>query len=146
MSLLGTITGPPNTRRAILLNKKKKVQDIYCQGDKVQGALIKEVQRGKIILNVNGKEEMLVPETPKTTPGAAAIPNFSSPIQPADMGQVPPPEVPVESGLEQPMPIVTPEAPEVADPNLPNINKRPDTNNPPDANNPPNTNNNQEKP
>ena len=135
LSLVGTITGPPNTRRAILLDKKKKVQDIYNQGDTVLGALIKEIQREKIILNVNGKEEMLVPETQKTKPGAATIPNFSSPMPPADMGQVPPPEVPVESGLEQPMPIVTPEAPESADSNLPNINKRPNTNNPPNTNN-----------
>lgn len=169
LSLLGTIAGPPNTRRAILLDKKKKVQDIYYQGDTVQGALIKEIQRGKLILNVNGKEEILVPETLKTNPGAAISPNLSSPIPP-EMGQGPSPEIPAE-GLVEPEPIVTPEpaepvapavnttvesnAPEVdkAEPprpqpefsptqqnNLPNINKRPNTYNPP------NTNNNQEKP
>jgi type II secretory pathway component PulC len=145
LSLVGTITGPPNSRRAILLDKKKKVQDIYYQGDTVQGALIKEIQRGKIILNVNGKEEILVPETPKTNPSGATNPNPSSSIPP-EMGQGPAPEIPAEAVVE-PEPIITTEAPEPAEPiinatvesnapntNLPNTNKRP------------NTNNNQEKP
>lgn len=169
LSLVGTITGPPNTRRAILLDKKKKVQDIYNQGDTVMGAVIKEIQREKIILNVNGKEEILVPETPKTKPGGVKNPNIASPIPP-EVVQEPPPEIPAEGVVEQPEPIVTTEAPEPtlntpvesnaaevdnAEPqgppqgplpdfgqqnNLPNINKRPNTNNPP------NTNNNQEKP
>lgn len=165
LSLVGTITGSPNTRRAILLDKKKKVQDIYNQGDTVMGAVIKEIQRGKIILNVNGKEEILVPETPKTKPGGMTNSNISSPIPPA-VRQEPPPDIPAEGVVEQPEPIVTTEAPEPAEPtlntpvepnatevdlplpnfspgqqtNLPNINKRPNTNNPP------NTNNYQEKP
>lgn len=166
LSLVGTITGPPNTRRAILLDKKKKVQDIYNQGDTVMGALIKEIQREKIILNVNGKEEILVPETPKTKPGSVTNSNISSPIPP-EVGQGPPPQ-PAEGVVEQPEPIVPtepaepipnttaePNATEVDNPlgslplpdfspgqqnNLPNTNKRPNTNNPP------NTNNNQEKP
>ena len=161
LSLVGTITGSPNTRRAILLDKKKKVQDIYNQGDTVMGAVIKEIQRGKIILNVNGKEEILVPETPKAKPGGVANSNIPSPIPP-DVGQETPPEMPAEGVVEQPEPIVPTEPAEpipntTVEPNatgvdlplpnfspgqqnLPNINKRPNTNNPP------NTNNYQEKP
>lgn len=115
LSLLGTISGPSDTtRRAILLDKKKKVQDIYYQGDTVQGAVIKEIQRSKIILDVNGKEEMLIPETPKTNPGGAMGANLSSPMPP-EAYQEPPPDMPVESVLE-PAPMVTPEPAELVAP------------------------------
>lgn len=170
LSLLGTITGPSNTRRAILLDKKKKVQEIYYQGDTVQGAVIKEIQRGKIILNVNGKEEMLVPETPKTKSGGATNSNLSLSMPP-EAGQEPPPEMPAESVVE-PEPIVAPEpaepvapepivTPEPAEPVAPAVNTtgapnatevdkaqshRANQNFFPPNNNPPNTNNNQVTP
>lgn len=125
LSLVGTITGLPNNRRAIILDKKKKVQSIYYQGDTVQGALIKEIQRGKIILNVNGKDEILVPETPKTNPSGVTSPNLSSPMPP-EMGQGSFPEIPAEDVVEpepiittevaEPAPIITTEVPEPAEP------------------------------
>ncbi len=71
LTLLGTITGAPANRRAIILDKKKKGQEIYGQGDSIQGSLIKEIQRDKLILTVNGKDEMLLPETPKKNTGPA---------------------------------------------------------------------------
>jgi len=70
LSLLGTITGPPEKRRAVILDKKKKAQELYGQGDTVQGSLIKEIQRDKLILTVNGKDEVLLPEIPKKNPQA----------------------------------------------------------------------------
>jgi type II secretory pathway component PulC len=114
LGLLGTIAGPPNNRRAIILDKKKKLQDIYYQGDVIQGALIKEIQRGKVILNVNGKDEILVPEIPKAKAGAAAAagPNFSSPMpaeipqeSPPETAPEPPPEIAQEPVIEQPEPV-----------------------------------------
>jgi type II secretory pathway component PulC len=125
ISLLGTITGPPNTRRAILMDKKKRVQDIYYQGDTVQGALIKEIQRGKVILSVNGKEELLVPEIPKSNSGTATNFNSSSLIPPGT-GQEIPPVMPVESAVE-PQPIVTAEPPAVP-PEEPVQNNTPEPN------------------
>ena len=110
LGLLGTIAGPPNKRRAIILDKKKKLQDIYYQGDVIQGALIKEIQRGRVILNVNGKDEILVPEIPKAKSGAAAAaagPNFSSPM-PAEIPQESPPETAPETAPEPP-PEIAPE-------------------------------------
>jgi type II secretory pathway component PulC len=90
LSLLGTITGPPTDRRAIILDKKKKLQDIYYQGDMVQGALIKEIQRGKIILNRNGKDEILVPETPKKNTAAATYPAYDPQMPPETAQEAPP--------------------------------------------------------
>ena len=98
LSLLGTIAGPPNARRAIILDKKKKAQDIYYQGDTIQGAVIKEIQRGKIILNVNGKDEILIPETPKSST-ATTTPGFPG-LVPPETAQEPPPDMPAENVME----------------------------------------------
>lgn len=107
LSLQGTIAGPPNKRRAIILDKKKKVQDIYYQGDTLQGAVIKEIQRGKIILSVNGKDEILVPETPKASPTTAPGPEIF-PQVPAETVQEDSPDMPAEAVME-PQPIEPPE-------------------------------------
>ncbi len=56
--LMGTIGSGENSR-AIILNKKDRKQEIYTIGDNVQGANIKEIRRGKVILTHNGKDEML---------------------------------------------------------------------------------------
>ena len=45
------------------------MQGLYHIGDKVQGALIKKVLRGKVILEVNGKDEILEMEQAKTGKG-----------------------------------------------------------------------------
>ncbi|MBU3946513.1 MAG: hypothetical protein L6271_15465 [Desulfobacteraceae bacterium] len=118
--LLGTISGSPKNRRAIILDKKKKIQDIYFQGDMIQGALIKEIQRGKIILNRDGKDEILVPETPKT--------NSTRPKNPAFLSQIPPeitpdpsPEMPSE-GIIEPEPMEPIEPTEPTEPTEPIIN------------------------
>lgn len=92
--LIGTITGPPHARRAIILDKKKKVQDIYNQGDTIDGAVIKEIQRRKVILNVNGKDEILVPETPKTD---TTTPESFSQLQ---LPSETPPDMPSENVFE----------------------------------------------
>ncbi len=108
VSLLGTIDGAPNSRRVILLDKKKKVQNIYYQGDEVQGAFIKEIQRWKIVLTRNGTDEILVPEAPKKNvagnnapPASMSMPAGNVPPPPSDT----PPDIIVE-----PEPI-EPEAP-----------------------------------
>jgi type II secretory pathway component PulC len=57
--LMGTISGPNDSGRAIIMEKAKKKQDIYYRGDIVQGAEIKEILRGKVILTFQGKDEIL---------------------------------------------------------------------------------------
>lgn len=65
--LLGTISGAATVQRAIVQDKKKKTQDIYSKGDAIGSAIIKEVSRGKIILTVNGKDEILTMEELKSS-------------------------------------------------------------------------------
>jgi type II secretory pathway component PulC len=57
--LMGTISGTEGTTRAIILDKKNNEQELYETGDAIQGALVKEILRGKVILALNGKDEIL---------------------------------------------------------------------------------------
>lgn len=57
--LMGTISGTEGTHRAIILDKKNHEQELYETGDAIQGALVKEILRGKVILALNGKDEIL---------------------------------------------------------------------------------------
>ena len=67
--LMGTITGSEGTERAIILDKAKKKQELFSKGDEVQGALVKEIRRGKVILAQNGREEILdISEAAKMRP------------------------------------------------------------------------------
>lgn len=66
--LLGTISGQGNVQRAIIQDKTKKTQDIYYKGDAIGSAIIKQVNRGAIIITVNGKDEVLRMEELKSSP------------------------------------------------------------------------------
>lgn len=57
--LMGTIEGPGKSSRAIILNKKDRKQDLFQTGDYIQDALVKRIERGKVILVVNGEEQVL---------------------------------------------------------------------------------------
>ncbi|OQY51234.1 MAG: hypothetical protein B6240_00160 [Desulfobacteraceae bacterium 4572_87] len=63
--LLGTVYGPERVAFAVMEEKGKKKQGLYQTGDKVQGAMIKKVLRGKVILEVKGKDEILEMEQVK---------------------------------------------------------------------------------
>lgn len=57
--LKGTIDGKKGNKRAIILDKKNKTQDLYQKGDSIQGAFVKEILRGKVILTYNGQDEVV---------------------------------------------------------------------------------------
>jgi general secretion pathway protein C len=59
LSLLGTIAGDTENARAIILDERKRSQDLYRIGDSVQEAEIIQIFRGKIVLRHNGKDEIL---------------------------------------------------------------------------------------
>lgn len=62
LTLMGTISGEGDVQRAIISDKTGKTQDIYYKGDAIGSAIIKEVMRGKVILTVGGKDEILLME------------------------------------------------------------------------------------
>ena len=61
LSLLGTIAGDSVNARAIILDLKDRGggQDIYRVGDTVQGAEIRQILRGKVILRHGEQDEVL---------------------------------------------------------------------------------------
>ena len=79
LALLGTIGGKDNDQRAIIRDKSDKKQDIYYKGDAIANALIKEILRGKIILTVNGKDEILLMQESKSPPSTGAPKNYAMP-------------------------------------------------------------------
>ena len=79
LTLLGTVSGKDNDQRAIIKNKNNKEQEIYYKGDSVSNALIKEILRGKIILTVNGKDEVLLMEESKSPPSTGSPKNYAMP-------------------------------------------------------------------
>lgn len=79
LALKGTIAGPKEIARAIIESKNE--QKIYKIGDDIMGATLLAVFRNKVIVDVNGQEQMLVieeggqktgvpqPGVPSRTPG-----------------------------------------------------------------------------
>jgi len=62
VSLLGTIAGDEQSARAIIEDKKTRVQNLYRTGDNIEGAVIKKILRGKVVLRIDGRDEILTME------------------------------------------------------------------------------------
>jgi type II secretory pathway component PulC len=62
--LLGTVTGDKGDSRAIIRDEKTKLEDLYQVGSEVQGAVISRISRGKVVLQVSGREEVLTIKDP----------------------------------------------------------------------------------
>ncbi len=63
LALWGTISGDVN--KAIIEDKKERKQNLYKEGESIQTATIKKILREKVILTVNGKDEVLNMEKKK---------------------------------------------------------------------------------
>ena len=59
IALKGTIHGVEESDRAIILDQKSRTQQLYQKGDGIQGAFVKEILRGRVILSHNGNDETL---------------------------------------------------------------------------------------
>jgi len=59
LNLLGTITGYQKEAYAVIEDTAVKKQDLYRIGDTIQNATVKMILREKVVLNVNGKDEIL---------------------------------------------------------------------------------------
>ena len=65
LRLWGTITGTSETAYAVIEDKSKNQQGLYHEGDTVQNATVKMILRKKVVLRVNGEDEILVMEDEK---------------------------------------------------------------------------------
>ncbi|MFZ0612071.1 MAG: type II secretion system protein GspC [Desulfobacterales bacterium] len=59
LKLWGTVTGPPEEAYAVIEEAGKKEQNLFRVGDAIQEATVKMILREKIILSVQGKDEVL---------------------------------------------------------------------------------------
>jgi general secretion pathway protein C len=62
LKLWGTVTGDEEKSYAVIENTKDKEQNLYRVGDSIQNATLKRILRSKVVLSVNGKDEVLAME------------------------------------------------------------------------------------
>jgi general secretion pathway protein C len=62
LKLWGTVTGQARDAYAVIEDIKSRQQDLYRAGDTVQDAVVKLILRGKVVLTVNGHDEILTME------------------------------------------------------------------------------------
>ena len=59
LKLLGTVTGDKKEAYAVIEDTVEKRQNLYRIGDSIQNATLKMILREKVVLRVNGKDEIL---------------------------------------------------------------------------------------
>lgn len=69
LKLWGTVTGTAEGDYAVIEDVKSREQNLYRVGDAIQSATVKEIFREKVILSVNGKNEVLEMEDPSSIKG-----------------------------------------------------------------------------
>ena len=62
IALLGTVAGSPRNAVAVIEETAKRQQGLYKVGDSIQDAIIKMILRGKVILRVEDRDEILTME------------------------------------------------------------------------------------
>ena len=66
VALLGTVAGDRRNARAVIEETDKRKQGLFRVGDSVKGAMVKSIMRGKVILRVGDKDEMLAMKEPSS--------------------------------------------------------------------------------
>ena len=67
IALLGTVTGNAKYAFAVIEESDKRKQGLYKVGDSVQEAVVKRILRGKVVLRVGDKDEVLTMEEPSSS-------------------------------------------------------------------------------
>ena len=73
LKLLGTVSGNTKKAYAVIEDTVKKHQDLYRIGDSIQNATLKMILREKVILRVNGKDEVLGIEEASGSPKPSIV-------------------------------------------------------------------------
>ncbi len=83
LRLWGTVAGSGQRAYAVIEDRAKKTQDLYRVGDSIQGAEIRMIFREKVVLNVNGRDEVLqMEERSGAEPGRPAVASKIPPESP----------------------------------------------------------------
>lgn len=62
LKLLGTLTATQGRSRAIIEDAQARKQGLYKTGDTVQNAVIKSIDRNQVVVTIDGRDEILLPE------------------------------------------------------------------------------------
>ena len=73
IALLGTVVGGQQDGFAVIEEVGKRKQGLYKVGDSVEGATVRRILRGKVVLRVNDKDEVL---TMKEEPASGGEPEY----------------------------------------------------------------------
>lgn len=102
LALWGTVAGPdPADCWAVIEDQSKRRQALYRVGDQVKGASIKSISRHRVILTLNGKDQVLEAQTKTTGQHLKAAPidlsramatAAASPVKLSVAGELKPPE------------------------------------------------------
>jgi general secretion pathway protein C len=72
LKLWGTVAGTDDRAYAVIEDTKTRRQSLYHPGDQVQNAIIKMVLRQKVVLTVDGRDEILAMQEPGKKSGSPA--------------------------------------------------------------------------
>lgn len=92
LRLWGTVAGPDGQAYAVIEDPKSREQQLVRPGDPIQNASVKLILRHRVVLTVNGRDEVLLMEEPgvarASAPGAAVAEAALSPrMEPVQSGQ-----------------------------------------------------------
>ncbi|MBW2515035.1 MAG: PDZ domain-containing protein [Deltaproteobacteria bacterium] len=73
LKLWGTVTGNEQNAYAVIEDTQQRVQQLYHIEDAIQNAIVKEIHREKVILEVNGGFEVLQMEEIQATAGGPRV-------------------------------------------------------------------------
>ena len=62
VALLGTVVGDEQSAVAVIEDINKKMQGLYRVGDSIQSAVVRKILRGKVVLRVGDRDEVLTIE------------------------------------------------------------------------------------
>jgi len=74
LKLWGTVTGDTQQSYAVIEDTPKREQNLYRVGDSIQEATIKAILRAKVVLAVNGRDEVLAMEDVQQGPASRSFP------------------------------------------------------------------------
>jgi general secretion pathway protein C len=81
LKLWGTVTGDTRQSYAVIEDVQKREQNLYRVGDSIQDAAVKAILREKVILTVNGQDEVLaMEELQQSGPSQRPFPRGPRPI------------------------------------------------------------------
>jgi len=80
--LMGTIIEKDGTNRAVILDVENKKQNLLKEGDVINGASIRQISPGKVVVSRQGKNELLdISEARRLRIPAARPPNLESAVE-----------------------------------------------------------------